>query len=93
MEYVNSHLGSDLNEKKVASHFRTSPSTIRYAFGIHHLQYHLYVEQQRMEEARRLIEQERYFVKEAMYATGYKSRSTFCRAFKRYFGKNPSEFQ
>lgn len=92
-EYVPAHLDSDLDERTVAALFRTSPSTIRYAFGLQGLQYHQYVEAQRMKEARRLIEEERLFVKEAMYATGYRSRSTFSRAFKRYFGKNPSDFQ
>lgn len=93
MEYVYAHLGSDLHEKKVAVLFKISTSTLRYAFKVHGMSYHQFVEEQRMKEARRLIEEERLLVKEAMYQMGYKNRSTFIDAFKKYYGKNPSSFQ
>lgn len=91
--YVNENLGSDLQEKSVAGIFKISVSTLKYVFKIQGLSYHQFVEEQRMQEARRLIEEERLLIKEAMHQTGYKNRATFMNAFKKYFGKKPSAFQ
>lgn len=93
MQYVNCNLEKDLHEKAVAALFKTSTSTLRYAFSLQGISYHQFVDQQRMIEARRLIVKERLRIKEAMYQTGYKNRSTFNKAFQKHFGKNPSAFQ
>jgi len=93
MQYVNDNLEKDLHEKTVAAFFKISTSTLRYAFNLQGIPYHQFVEQQRMIEARRLIDKERLLIKEAMYQTGYKNRSAFNKAFKKHFGKNPSDFQ
>lgn len=92
-EYVGNNLGSNLDEKSVAGIFKISTSTLRYAFKIYGQPYHEFVQEKRMLEARRLIEEERLLIKEAMHQTGYRNRATFRNAFKKYFGKNPSAFQ
>lgn len=93
MNYVNENLGSNLQEKRVAGVFKVSKSTLRYAFKVQGMAYHQFVEEQRMQEARRLIEEERQLIKEAMHQTGYRNRSTFMNAFKKHFGNLPSSFQ
>lgn len=93
MNYVNENLGSNLQEKEVAALFKVSKSTLRYAFKVQGLGYHQFVEGQRMQEARRLIGEERLLIKEAMHLTGYRNRSTFMNAFKKHFGRKPSSFQ
>lgn len=89
--YINENIGNDLREKCVSETFRISTSTLRHSFKSYYgISYRTFVERQRMAKARKLIEQDGMFVKEAMHESGYKNRVTFSKAFKRYFGKNPS---
>lgn len=89
--YIKENIGNDLREKSVSETFRISTSTLRHSFKSYYgVSYRTFVESQRMARARKLIEHDGMFVKEAMHETGYKNRVTFSKAFKRYFGKNPS---
>lgn len=47
---------------------------------------------QRMEQARRFLQEGKMNVTEVAYEVGYSSLSQFARAFKKQFGTNPSDF-
>lgn len=91
IEYIKENPGKDLREKNVAALFQVSESTLRHHFkqqlGV---AYHEFVETQRMAKAYQLLVEEGMLVKEAMYMTGYRNRSTFIRAFKKHFNTTPS---
>jgi AraC-like DNA-binding protein len=71
-----------LNDFKLKVGFRQVFGTT--AFG--------YLHEQRMEQARRLLEERRLNVTEVACAVGYANPSHFAGAFKRKFGVNPSVY-
>lgn len=93
-DYIQNNLEKDLHQKTVAAHFYISVVTLGKLFRKkYQCTYHEYVERERMQRAGHLISKEGKYIKEAMYLTGYRSRATFIRAFKNYFGKTPSSFK
>ena len=92
-EYVHNNLASDLRSFTVAAEFSISVSTLQNIFRKHLNQtYGQYVTNVRMQSAFKIIDEEDR-VKEAMYATGYKVKSTFYRAFKKAFGHPPGHLR
>jgi two-component system, response regulator YesN len=92
-KYISENLAANLKVSVVAPHFNLSVSTLQHMFQIHEGQsYHRFVEQKRMEKAFELITKEGQIIKEVMPQTGYHKRTTFNRAFKRFYKLSPRHF-
>lgn len=88
-QYIRENLTADLRAAAVAEKFNLSISTLQHIFKEHEKQtFGQYVTNTRMESAFQIIIQGGR-VKEAMYATGYKVKSTFNRVFKKTYGYPP----
>lgn len=91
--YIHNNLSGDLRAAVVAKRLGMSVSSLLHIFREHGGQtYQQYVADARMQTAYQILAQGGR-VKEAMYATGYKVKSTFNRAFKRAFGHPPGYFR
>ena len=93
-DYVSANLSGGLSIEVVAEKFKLSTSTLGHIFKKHTgRSYHQYVQEMRMNKAFELITREGQRIQEAMYATGYKYRSSFNKAFKKRFQHAPGYFQ
>ena len=93
-KYIHNNIKSDLRASILSRKFELSVSTLQHLFKKHQQQsYHRYVEEARMNKAFDMITKDGYRVQQTMYATGYKYRSAFNKAFKREFKHPPSFFQ
>ena len=92
-KYIDENLSADLGAAVVSQKFRVSISTLHHSFKKYLLQsYHRYVERVRMHKALEMIQSGKR-IREIMSATGYKSRTTFYKAFKRTFEHAPGIFK
>ncbi|MDE3184447.1 MAG: helix-turn-helix transcriptional regulator [Bacteroidota bacterium] len=92
-EYITDKLSTDLRAAVVSQKFELSVSSLQHLFKKNQGQsYHHYLEETRMKKAFELIALKGKRIKEAMYVTGYKRRSTFNRAFKRKYNHPPGYF-
>lgn len=92
-KYVLEHLNANLGSAVVAEAFEISVSTLQHIFKKETGQnFQRFVETARMQKAIALLTTEDKIIKEVMSLTGYTTRSTFNRAFKRHFQKTPSFF-
>lgn len=93
-KYISENIAKDLSASIVSQRFELSVSSLQHLFKKYQGQsYHQYVEEVRMSKALYLITREGKRINEAMYATGYKNRSTFRAAFKKKFNLRPSLFR
>jgi len=93
-KYIVDNLNRDLSAFVVASQFEMSVSSLQHLFQKYQGQsYHKYVEDTRMVRAFDLITKERMRIQQAMFATGYKYKSTFNKSFKRRFGHSPRHYK
>jgi AraC-like DNA-binding protein len=92
-EYVLGNLAGDLSIEAVAEKFGLSTSALRHIFKKHTGRpYYQYVQEMRMNKAYELIARKGERIQQAMYATGYKYRSSFNKAFKKRFNHPPGYF-
>ena len=92
--YISANLQTDLRAATVAEKQELSMPTLRRLFKKYQAQsYNRYIKEVRLKKAFELITKEGYRVQQAMYATGYKYKSTFNKAFKRKFKYPPGHFQ
>lgn len=90
--YVDQHFHEDIKAKTISQEFGVSASSLEHLFLKHYqCSFRLYVEKLRMQLAYDLIVSRGMMIKEAMYMSGYKNRSTFRRAFIRHFKITPSD--
>ncbi|MEO8111302.1 MAG: AraC family transcriptional regulator [Ginsengibacter sp.] len=93
-QYLTQNLASDLHATTVAKKFRISLSSFHHLFKKYQGQsYHKYLEEIRMNKALALLQTEGIRIKEVMYATGYRNRSTFGNAFRKKFKNAPGYFK
>jgi AraC family transcriptional regulator len=94
VEYINTYLNQDLSLKTLANlvgmsvhhfarQFRTSTGVSPYA----------YVMQQRIEQARRLLQSTELTITEICHRVGYTSQSHFTRLFHRIVGTTPYSYR
>jgi len=78
----------------IASRFRLTETYLSQLFkdqtGVN---YSVFLEQNRIEEARRLLEQSELSISEVVARVGYHINSTFYRAFRRMYGVSPTGFR
>lgn len=94
LEYIEENLETEINVQKVADHCFTSLSalqkTFRYAF---HCSIKDYIIRRRLSCAAKALADEGTSVLDAAVRFGYGSSESFSRAFKKFWGISPSEFQ
>ena len=92
--YISQNLSANLHAANVASQFNMSISSLLHLFSKHPQgSYHRYIESVRIEKAIELLQTKNITVKEVMYATGYKNRTTFSNAFKKKFKHAAGHFK
>jgi AraC family transcriptional regulator of arabinose operon len=90
--YIRLHPQGDLGVPALAARFHLSPS--RFAFRFRRelgVTPQVFVESQRMELARCLLESKRWPVKQVALSVGYGDPLYFSKRFRRYFGAPPHE--
>ena len=93
-KYLLDNLSRDLRARTVANRFEMSVSSLQHIFQKYQGQsYHKYVEDMRMVRAFDLITKEGMRIQQAMFASGYKYKSTFNKSFKRRYGHSPSYYK
>lgn len=92
--YIEEHLGEELSLEELARVAEMSPnyliSLFRQSVG---MTPHKYVIQQRLERARKLLEQSRLTLLEIANQCGFQDQSQFTNTFRRYFGVTPGQFK
>jgi AraC-like DNA-binding protein len=93
-QFLSENLSADLHAGIVAGKFKLSLSAFHHLFKkYHHQSYRRYLEELRINTAFELLQKEGMRIKEVIYATGYKNRSTFSKAFKNRFKHSPGHFK
>ena len=81
-----------LNGDMISKHFSLSRMQIhRKLKALTNCSLTKFIRTIRLQRAYELVKDSRYNISEAAYATGFNSLSHFSRAFKKQFGKTPSE--
>lgn len=92
-QYIADNLQTDLSAATVAAKFELSVSSLQHLFKRHQQQtYQHYLQDIRIAKAFELVKEGKR-IKEIMYATGYKYRTTFNKAFKKKLKHPPGYFK
>jgi len=93
VQHIHDNLHQDLSFQHVAKHIHIHPSYLSRLFAQEMGQpYSDYVTQQRMEQAKKMIEAG-LRVQEAAASLGYQDPNYFSRVFRSYWGKPPTAFK
>lgn len=92
VEYLESHLFTEISLEEVAKHLAMSVSALQRKFK-QELGFTVvdYVRNRRLESVMESLKKERVSISEAAYMAGYNHPSNFITAFKRKFGVTPGE--
>ena len=95
LEYMESHLSSDIKTEDVARACYCSKAALEKLFrNLNHMSVHDYIIRRRMTlAARKLTEKPEANVLEVALTYGYSTNESFSRAFKKVWDCNPSEFR
>ncbi len=94
IEYTLAHLGEQLRFVDVVHVAGVSERTLARRFVDEtHMTWRAFVHRARMIMAMELLAAGQTTVTETVYATGFESLSAFSQAFRRFSGKNPSEYR
>ena len=89
-EYANPELSLTLVSEK----FNINETYLSHIFKQHtNRNFSSYIETQRMEEASALLTNTNMLIQEIATSLGYSSTNSFCRAFKRFYNINASEYR
>lgn len=92
-KYINEHVRERLSLNEVAEIFDISPNYLSQLFRkYNHTGFIEYVNICKIEEAKRLLEQEHLLVYETADALGYESAFYFSKVFKKIEGISPTEY-
>ncbi|HRP30810.1 MAG TPA: AraC family transcriptional regulator [Agriterribacter sp.] len=93
VSFMQRNLKEPLSPERAAAEFKISATTLQRLFKKYgKMTFQHYLTDIRMERAKQLIK-EGWRIKEVMYATGFKYRSTFNNTFQKKFGKPPGHFR
>jgi AraC-like DNA-binding protein len=94
-EFIQDHIDTNLSLKELSKDLEINPSYLSREFSKYFddLSYGDYIRKQRIEKAKELIGKGSYSLTEIAYLTGFSDQSHFTRIFKKYTGKNPSDFK
>lgn len=91
-EYVNSNLCGDLSLDKLCSEFSISKAKIQRHFNCHFKQsVHHFILTKRMFKAKVLLNNKNDTVAGIAQLVGYKDRTSFSRAFAKFFKQKPTD--
>lgn len=94
IRYIDKHYGDVSNVEQIASSVYISPSYAKSLFKrCTGKTISEYLNNKRMEEAKRLLANPQAKVYEVAKSVGYKSKPYFVKAFKKFTGQLPSEYQ
>lgn len=94
ISYVNANFQKPLTIKSIANEFGYSSSYVAHIFYDQlKIPFRTYLGSVRSEYAKDLILKTNKSLTEISYECGYNSLNTFCRCFKKHFGKTPSNFK
>lgn len=92
--YIEKNLGQDISLNVIAKRFFLNASYLSQLFkkstGTN---YSVYVNQLRMEKAKRLLEDERFSIADISELVGYSDWRYFSQSFKKHTGMTPSEYR
>lgn len=92
--YIGQRYKEDISMEQTAEYVNLSPHYFSKMFRQHVGETFIdYVTRLRMDEAKRLIAEERLSLKEICYEVGYKDPNYFSRVFKKSTGITPSEYR
>ena len=93
-EYVNSHIEEDMTLKSLSEEFHVNYSYLSQMFKNYTgTNFSSYLNQQRIQRAVELLKEGRYSVADVGDMVGYHEVSYFCKVFRKYTGKTPSDIQ
>lgn len=93
-EYVNMHIEEDMSLKSLAEEFHVNYSYLSQMFKTHTgTNFSSYLNQQRIQKAVELLKEGRFSVADVGDMVGYHEVSYFCKVFRKYTGKTPSDIQ
>ncbi|GAA0702185.1 hypothetical protein GCM10009104_34380 [Marinobacterium maritimum] len=94
LSYMQLHLGERINEEQLAQFCNLRPlqfsRQFKKAFGV---SYQEMLQQLRIQEATRLLENPDLQILDIALTVGYRDHSYFCRVFKKYLGVTPKTYQ
>ena len=91
--YVNSHLAQDISLRELSVRFRINYSYLSQTFKNEiQMNFSSYLNQQRVYKAIEYLREGRWGVSQVSEMVGYHEFSYFCKVFKKYTGKTPSEY-
>ena len=94
MEYCMEHFTETISQKQVADALLISQSSISKLFsGRLHYNFRDYINDLRIEQAKKLLQETDQPVTEVMYACGFTNQSTFNRVFRSACGCSPKEYR
>ncbi len=84
-----------LNLKSISKELQVNPAYLSREFSRYfdNLSFGEYIRKLRIEKAIQLMHTSKYSLTEIAYLTGFSDQSHFTRIFKRFTGKNPSEYK
>lgn len=93
-EYINGHLHDEIRVSQLAELVRLSPKSLSKKFKLEiGLSVADYIHQERIKEARSLLEYSGYSISEIGYHLQYGSQSYFSSIFKKFCGVTPQQFR
>lgn len=93
-KYVLLHLNKKITLSDVAKHLHLNPSYFSRMFKQHtHMNFIDYVNQMKMEEAKKLLDHTSESVESIAEKLGFESKGYFLKVFKKYYGTSPVEYR
>jgi two-component system, response regulator YesN len=94
LEFIKEHYAEPLTLTDVAKHFHFNPSYLSSYFSTHNNEGFIeYLNRIRIEEASKLLVEEKATISEISGIVGYSDHSYFCKVFKKITGLSPSQFR
>jgi AraC-like DNA-binding protein len=94
-EIIQDHIDTSLTLKEISKELNISPSYLSREFSKYFgdVSFGEYIQKQRIERAKELMNDRKYSLTEITYLTGFSDQSHFSRIFKKITGENPSDFR
>ena len=94
-EIIQDHIDTNLTLKEISKNLELNPSYLSREFSkyFEDMSFGDYIQQQRIEKAKGLMNDANYSLTEIAYLTGFSDQSHFTRIFNKITGQNPSSYR